>query len=130
MSVTKLDFEMTPELQEILDREPGMVLHPTMKSDTKVVEWEAIYDSSMKFPEINDKEGILKWLGINEAASKATLEKYQEEIANDPKRQDNEEGRALVNNLCSAFLRTIGGEWDGDESEGFGMKASKLTCIK
>ena len=129
MSVTKLDFEMTPELQEIIDREPGMMLHPTMKSDTKLEDWMVIYDSSMELPEINDKEGILKWLGINEAVSKSTLEQYEKGIANNPKRL-GEEGPDLVQNLCDEFLHGIASEWHGDDAEGFGMKSSHLAHVK
>jgi len=62
MATAKLNFDMTPQLQEILQREAGSLIHPSMKSDRKLDNMLLIYNLGMTIPEPNNKKVILLWL--------------------------------------------------------------------
>ncbi len=73
---------MTPELERILAR--GRHIHPTMPDD-----WTgdmSRYDEAMDpiLPSLDDKRGILRWIGLNDNTINWTLEKYQEKYDPDP----------------------------------------------
>ncbi|KAI3340052.1 hypothetical protein F4824DRAFT_453967 [Ustulina deusta] len=73
---------MTPELERILAR--GRHIHPTMPDD-----WTgdmSRYDEAMgpMLPSLDDKRGILRWIGLNDNTINWTLEKYQEKYDPDP----------------------------------------------
>jgi hypothetical protein len=123
MSSIKLDFELTPELKEILEREAGTLLHPSMKSDTEFDDNDDfVYHPDMKIPEPDDKTGILAWLGVNDEASKRVLKDYDEISTNDSKSLFQEEPLELnlLQNLCDIFLKGIPRRWNIDNAEGFG----------
>ncbi|RDL33144.1 uncharacterized protein BP5553_08583 [Venustampulla echinocandica] len=130
MSSAKLDFEMTPELEVILQRElrePGTWLHPSMKSDTQMDGFKVVYNAEMTLPEPDDKNGLLAWLGVNEGASEKVLKYYERLVAKNPDgrlyqyKSDTPES-ILVNHLCAIFLLGRGQEWDFDEAEDFGIQ--------
>jgi len=131
MFSTTLDFEMTPNLQEILERDAGSVLHPSMKSDTQIDDWMVVYDPDMVLPEPDDKKGILAWLGLNETVSEEVLKDYEERTAgNDPDgrlRQAKTPESTLVLNLCKLFIRDMVLKWDSNDQIDFGMHPSYLT---
>jgi len=57
--INKLNFEMTPQLEEILQREAGKLLHPSMKSNTMIKDFIVVYHLEMELPEGNNKKEIL-----------------------------------------------------------------------
>ena len=126
MSSTKLNFEMTPELKEVLEREARTLLHPWMKSDTQLVDKKAIYNTEMQLPEPDDKRGILAWLGVNESVSDKVLKDYEELIAaNDPNgllHQSETPEATLVHSLCEVFLAGLShDDWYDSGPIDFGM---------
>jgi hypothetical protein len=83
---------ITPELERILAR--GRHIHPTMPDD-----WTgdmSCYDETMDpiLPSLDDKRGILRFLGLNDNMINWALEKYQEEHEPGPGKQPDPE--ALV----------------------------------
>jgi hypothetical protein len=132
MSPTKLNFEMAPKIQEILQREiediERLSFHPSLSSDTKMDDWKVLYDPSMKLPDLDDKKAILAWLGINEDVSETVLQDYQEHLAgNVPQpygtvlKPSISPESTLVDHLAKVFLLGIAKEWGYDEAEDFGM---------
>jgi len=73
MFPTKLDFEMTLELKEILEREASMLIRLSMKSNTKLNNLLMVHYPGMKLPDYDGKRGGLAWLGVNEDVSKKLL---------------------------------------------------------
>jgi len=50
MTSPPLDFEMTPELKEIAERDAGRILHPSMPSSTQIDHLIPVYNPSMNSP--------------------------------------------------------------------------------
>ncbi|KAI1811223.1 hypothetical protein GGS20DRAFT_563976 [Poronia punctata] len=76
-STSSQPLTMTPELERILAR--GREIHPTMPAD-----WTGdmgCYDESMDpfLPKLDDKPGILRFLGLNDDTIEWALEKHQKE---------------------------------------------------
>ncbi|EPE26207.1 hypothetical protein GLAREA_02119 [Glarea lozoyensis ATCC 20868] len=130
MSPTKLVFELTPQLQSILQREIEATgprrLHPWLSSDTKIVNGREIYDSSMDLPDLDDQKAILAWLGLNEEATERALQDYRDHLAGNVPLEfgpvlvqlDTPE-ETLVYNLSEMFISGIAKEWGFDEAEDY-----------
>jgi hypothetical protein len=111
MSSIKLNFELTPTLQEILERDTSTSLHPSIKSTTEFSDNDnlAVYHPDIKLPKHDNKMGILAWLGVKDEASATVLQNYDEISANNPKSLFQREPHKinLLYNLCDIFLRGI-----------------------
>lgn len=129
---TKLDFEMTSELEGILKREvqaPGhRHIHPSLPADSKIIdEYLVLYDPAMKLPEPDDENALVAWLGLNENVSKIVLDDYKERLAGNVEeefpvlRESENPGATLVHNLAAVFHANIDQQWQWDEAEDFGM---------
>ena len=133
MSSIKLDFEMTPKLKEILERDSGSLLHPSMKSDTHLVDMTVVYDV-IQLPEPDDKSGILAWLGVNESVSDKFLKEYEELIAANDRdsllHQSETPEATLVYSLCQVFLVGLSRDvWHDTEAEDFGVTFSLILIL-
>ena len=122
MSTARLDFDMTPQLQDLLEREAGTLIHPSMKSDTKLDDMLPVYCPEMAIPEPNDKKITLSWLGFNEMVSEKVLRDYEECLASDPSclYQDAIDSD-LAHNFVRVFLIGLGDEWEADSADDFGI---------
>ncbi|KAI2616523.1 hypothetical protein GGR54DRAFT_609466 [Hypoxylon sp. NC1633] len=71
---------MTPELERILAR--GRNIHPTMPDGFSGD--MLTYNEQMDLPSLDDKHGILRWMGLNDDVIDWILDQYQGEFASDP----------------------------------------------
>jgi hypothetical protein len=123
MYPSKINFEMTPEREAIMQLEIDVPdhhwLHPNFRADTTKRDENdcVIYDSSMKLPEVDDQKGILAWLGINEEASEIVLQDYKEYLAGNVPllygtflRPSSTLERTLINHLAEMFVSGIARE--------------------
>ncbi|KAI0169701.1 hypothetical protein GGR52DRAFT_551132 [Hypoxylon sp. FL1284] len=86
-STAILTFTMTPELERVRAR--GRLLHPTFPDDVQMApDMYGIavpaHAENMNLPDLDDKRGILKYLGLNDSMIDWVLEKYHAEFSTDP----------------------------------------------
>jgi hypothetical protein len=132
MSLRKFNFEITPEIQAILDCQPvdmprGRLLHPYISPDSQFDDnGMVIYNVSMSLPKIDDKKGILAWLGSSNEAADIVLQDYTEyqsgnmpqpygSVLRVPTKTRSPE-RTLLTNLANVFILGIAIEWSSDEA--------------
>lgn len=86
-STTIPAFTMTPELERLLVR--GRELHPTFPDDvqmttglfgTEVVK----YTESLGLPDLDDKRGILCFVGLNDSMTDWALDQYHADFPSEP----------------------------------------------
>ncbi|KAK8041335.1 hypothetical protein PG994_014342 [Apiospora phragmitis] len=80
-------FTMTPELERLLAR--GRELHPTWPDDvqmtTTLFGMEVVkYAESLGLPDLDDKRGILRFVGLNDGMIDWALEQYRANFPSDP----------------------------------------------
>lgn len=125
MALDKLDFAMTPYLDEIFQREASQQLHPAMRSDTQMDNFMVVYHPKLNLPDPSDNEGILAWLGVNEVMCQMVLKEYEDRITRGDHFVLLYKGETpettLVLNLCDLFIGTISDDaWHRDEAHDFG----------
>ncbi|KAK8032376.1 hypothetical protein PG990_002110 [Apiospora arundinis] len=86
-STTIPTFTMTPELERLLAR--GRALHPTFPDDVQMTTGlfgleEVKYTESLGLPDLDDKKGILRFVGLNESMIDWALEQYRADFPSDP----------------------------------------------
>ncbi|KAK8103024.1 hypothetical protein PG984_016170 [Apiospora sp. TS-2023a] len=80
-------FTMTPELESVLAR--GRNIHPTFPEDVQMAPGlygilNPKYAESMNLPDLDDKRGILRYVGLNDGMIDWALEKYHADFPSDP----------------------------------------------
>jgi hypothetical protein len=133
MSSSKLNFEMTPKIQAIMQRDIDLpdryFIHPSLSLDTELDEdGRTPYDSSIILPAHDDQKAILAWIGINEEISETVMQDYREYLAGNvplpygPVLHEMESPQAtLLYNLVNVFTLGIAREWQSFEATTFGM---------
>jgi hypothetical protein len=131
-SSSKLNFEITPQIQALMQRDINLpdryFLLSSQSPNTEIDEdGRIIYDSSITLPGLDDQKAILAWIGINEEISETVMQDYREHLAGNvplpygsvlhPAGSPEE---TMLYHLVRVFNLGIARGWSSDEANTFG----------